>query len=45
MHYISNILLNRGAGPDGNTTEVGRRVNLLRKQITLLEEHEELLDK
>ncbi|CAH0720635.1 unnamed protein product, partial [Brenthis ino] len=35
----------KGAGPDGNSTEVGRRVNLLRKQITLLEEHEELLDK
>ncbi|XP_047527579.1 transcription factor E2F5-like [Vanessa atalanta] len=35
----------KGAGPDGNTTEVGKKVNVLRKQINLLEQHEELLDK
>lgn len=35
----------KGAGPDGNATEVGKKVNLLRKQINLLEQREELLDK
>lgn len=39
------MIINRGAGPDGNTTAIGRKVNLLRKQISLLDEHEELLDK
>ncbi|CAG9585687.1 unnamed protein product [Danaus chrysippus] len=35
----------KGASPDGNTSEIGKKVTLLRKQIGLLEEHEELLDK
>lgn len=47
MGYKSLYLIQccRGASPDGNTSEIGKKVTLLRKQIGLLEEHEELLDK
>ncbi|XP_072943744.1 transcription factor E2F5 isoform X2 [Epargyreus clarus] len=35
----------KGAGPDCNSSAVGEKVTLLRKQIGRLEEHEKLLDK
>ncbi|CAH2074390.1 unnamed protein product, partial [Iphiclides podalirius] len=35
----------KGAGPEGNTTDIGERVTSLRQQIGRLEEHEILLDK
>ncbi|CAK1582131.1 unnamed protein product [Parnassius mnemosyne] len=35
----------KGVGPDCNTTDIGERVTLLRRQIGRLEEHEILLDK
>ncbi|KAI8435204.1 hypothetical protein MSG28_003561 [Choristoneura fumiferana] len=35
----------KGAGPDGNASDIGEKVTKLRRQIGRLEEHEELLDK
>ncbi|XP_026329587.1 transcription factor E2F5-like [Hyposmocoma kahamanoa] len=35
----------KGAGPDGNASEIGEKVTKLRKQLGRLEEHERLLDK
>ncbi|CAH2264550.1 transcription factor E2F4-like [Pararge aegeria] len=35
----------KGASPDCNTTEIGTRVIRLRKEINMLDEHEQLLDK
>ncbi|XP_023951628.2 transcription factor E2F4 [Bicyclus anynana] len=35
----------KGASPDCKTSEIGTKVNKLRKEINLLEEHEQLLDK
>ncbi|XP_063359723.1 transcription factor E2F4-like [Cydia amplana] len=35
----------KGAGPDGNASDIGEKVMQLRRQIGRLEEHEELLDK
>ncbi|XP_075969316.1 transcription factor E2F5-like [Anticarsia gemmatalis] len=35
----------KGAGPDCNTSDIGEKVTVLRKQVTRLDEHERLLDK
>ncbi|XP_034840088.1 transcription factor E2F4 [Maniola hyperantus] len=35
----------KGAAPDSNTSDIGVKVIQLRKEINLLEEHEQLLDK
>lgn len=53
--YLTKILFNkyiyhfeiccRGATPEINATEIGKKVIKLRKDIAFLEEHEELLDR
>lgn len=38
------IYFDRGAGPNCNTQELGEKLAHLKKEITKLEEHEQLLD-